>query len=324
MLDYVLIAASVALAGFHSGNETGFYCINRLRLRLWADAGRTSARALHRLVQKPQLAISTVLVGTNIGVYLSTVLLTDLLRRTEWAGMRADVYSSLLMPPILLIFSEIGPKSLFQHHAEHLMYRTVWPLRVSEVVFYPLTLLLRWISGLPGKALRRRSTERRSTVNPDAFRFYLREGAAQGVLSSFQSTLAENILRLRTVDVATAMTPLERAVMIEHAASGDDLLQVLTDHRYSRIPIWRDEPENVVGIVNLIDVALAGGASQGVGPFVREVPHLRRTTSVADALRKLRQERQQFAVVTDADGNALGIVTVKDLVEEIVGELQVW
>jgi len=321
MLDYALIVAAICLAGFHSGNETGFYTVNRLRLRLRAELGERSARALQRLVSRPQILISTVLVGTNLGIYVATVLCTDKLRELGLA-MRADFWSSIILPPIFLVCADMTPKSLFQHHADCLMYRTVWPLRVSEVVFTPFSFFLRFFSRLPQFLLRHRIVPRTAAITSDAFRFYLSEGAAHGALTSFQRTMAENILRLKSVPVGATMTPLGKTVMISEDASGEELEQVLRTHRYSRLPVWRGSRERIVGAINVLDVASAQRPE--VRALVRSVPAVQEGTSVAEALSLLRREKQQFAVVTAREGRAVGIVTAKDLVEEIVGELDAW
>ena len=321
MLDYLLIVAVIGLAGFYGGAETGFYCMNQLRLRLRAEAGDAAAGALQRLVSRPQLLISTVLVGTNLGIYAATVLCTQKLREYGLTA-RADFWSSLILPPIFLICADLVPKSLFQHHADALMYRSYWPLRASEVVFYPLSWLLRWVSRLPQFLLRHRIVQRTAPVTSDSFRFYLSEGAAHGELSSYQRTMAENILRLKSVPVEAAMTPLGKTVMIREDATPEELSRLLRAHRYSRFPVWRGSRDHVVGTLNVLDVVSAERPE--VRPLTRGVLSVPAGTSVADALALLRRMKQPIAMVTDVAQRTVGIVTAKDLVEEIVGELHAW
>ena len=181
MLEWALIAAGVLFAAFHSGSETGTYCVNRLRLRLRAEQGQAAARALLDFTRRPRLAISTILIGTNVGVYVATVLSAQKLNELL-SGMHAELYSGLLMPPVLLILADIIPKSLFQHHADALMYRVVWPLRASQKLFYAPAVLLRWLGGLPQMLLGKGTAPASRSFSRGAFRFYLSQGAAHGVL----------------------------------------------------------------------------------------------------------------------------------------------
>ncbi len=320
--NMTLLVGAVLMSAFYSGSETGFYCLNRLRVWVQAERGGRVARVLRTFIRHPGATISTILVGNNIANYAATVLCTEQLRHTA-LGHRPDFYSSLILPPVLLIFAEVIPKSLFQHHADRLMYGAVWPLRVSSWVFYPAAWLLRMVSRIPHLLASGRAESRPSIVSVDSFRFYLTQGAAHGVLSSYQRSMAENILRLGSTPVSAALTPLDRVVMVSHDASFEELRDVLGGHRYSRVPVWRSSRQQIVGVVNVIDVASAEGESSA-SELMREVLLLEEHTSVAEALGRLRRAKQQFAVVLDADDRAVGVITVKDLVEEIVGELEAW
>ncbi len=323
MIEYVLIAAGVAFAAFCSGSEMGAYSVNRLRLRLRAEQGSRSATALLGFIRRPRLAVSTTLIGTNVGLYLATVLTTNELARVVTEG-RAELLSGLLMPPVLLILAEVLPKSLFQHHADALMSYAVWPLQVLQKLLYPLVLLLRWVGGLPQMMLGRRTADRRPLITPEAFRFYLSEGAAHGALSPLQYDMTHNILRLKTVRIGQVMTPLDRAVMVPEGATPDELQDVMRAHRYLRVPVYAGGRDEIVGVVNVLDVACAPEGWSTAGELARGVMSVEQDTSVADALWALRQARQQFAVVTGPDGRAVGVATIEDLVEEIVGELEAW
>jgi CBS domain containing-hemolysin-like protein len=112
--------------------------------------------------------------------------------------------------------------------------------------------------------------------------------------------------------------------MISEDAAGEDLLALLRAHRYSRIPVFREERSHVVGVLNVIDVVLVEGEPPPVSEIMREPFRLAQTMPVAEALRRMREERQPLAVVVDETGDAVGLATIKDLVEEIVGELRAW
>ncbi len=265
-----------------------------------------------------------MLIGTNICVYLATVLCTHRLIELG-LGRRADLYSSLIMPPLLLVFAEIIPKSLFYLRADTLMYRTAWLLNAFRMLLYPLLAVVGWMGGLVRLVAGKAASAQDSTFTVERFRFFLSEGAAIGIVSPYQQTMADNILRVKSLQVSTAMVPLDKVVMIPEDASVDRLREVLRDHRFSRIPVCSGSRSNITGVINVMDILAAGEAVRGpVRRLTRLPQYLDRGTSVADALYALQKARGQMAVVTDAEGTAVGIITIKDLVEEIVGELEAW
>jgi CBS domain containing-hemolysin-like protein len=322
MTDYLLIALFVMLEGFFSGSETGFYSLNKIRLRFRAENGWPGAALLKRLSASPQVAISSMLVGTNLTVYVSTTLCARNLRANGIPG--ADFYSSLIMPPVLLICAEIIPKFLFQRRADTLMYRTAPVLRFCQILFYPLLLVLRGIWWSVRRMLRRPPVSGAEMFTPEKFHFVLRESTNIGVLSPYQRKMAANVFRVKSMGLSAAMVPLEKVVMIEAQAQPRELRRVLEKHRYNRLPVSSGSPEDVVGVVNVIDLLARDEPWQKVRELSRDLIRLSADLSVAEALYSLQRARQQMALVIGEDDRPTGIVTVKDLVEEIVGELHAW
>jgi CBS domain containing-hemolysin-like protein len=323
VLELGVIIASIIFAAFYAGSEIGMYCTNRLRLRLQAEKGDSAARSLQQFFSRPRLALNTMLVGTNVGLYVATVLCAQKIHETRWAD-EAELYSSIIMPPVLLVFAELIPKSVFQHHADMLMYHIVWPLKISRILFYPVTVALRAVSVVVPRLVSRHPLPRPALFTPEAFRYYVGEAAELGVLSDFQEAMTENILRLKSVPVTAVMTALDEVIMAPEEVTYGEILGLLRAHRHSRIPLYKGSLDNIVGVISIVDVASLEGAPGPIGEFARGVLSVRKGTSVADALWTLRQARQHLAVVVDEQSRALGIVTVKDLVEQIVGELRIW
>ncbi len=323
MVEYLLVALFVALEGFFAGSETGFYCLNRIRLHFRADQHWPGAASLRKLTAQPHLAISTMLIGTNISVYLATVLCA---RKLVEIGLErnADLYSVLIMPPVLLVFAEIIPKSIFRRRADTLMYKAAGMLRVCKLLFSPFLVLLWGVGAILKLAVGHRAFEPEAMFTTEKLRFFLSEGAALGVLSPYQRTMADNILRVKSLTIGAAMVPLKGVVMVSEDASLEELKEVLRDHRFSRIPVYSGDRRKITGTVNVIDVMSAEGKQKSVQTLARHSLSLDGRLSVAEGLYALQRARQQMAVVTTPQGAARGIVTVKDLVEEIVGELRAW
>ncbi|MFP4028240.1 MAG: hemolysin family protein [Candidatus Brocadiia bacterium] len=321
MVDCLLIALFVMLEAFFSGSETGFYSLNRTRLRFRAEHGWMGAVSLRKLSRKPQLAISTMLIGTNITIYCATALCGSLLNKIGLA-YRTDLYSSLIMPPILLIFAEIIPKSLYQRRADTLMYRTAPILRFCEIIFSPLIFLLQGLLRVMRKIIGGK-TENADVFTPEKLRFFLSEGAALGVLSPYQHRMAENVLRVKSLELSAAMVPLDEVAMIPESSTFEKLQKIMREHRFSRFPVYAEKRSNVTGIINVIDVLCADEDRADMQSLSRPPVYLDEKLSVGEALYVLQRAHQQMAIVK-SECEVVGAVTVKDLVEEIVGELAAW
>ncbi len=323
MLYLIFIILALFLGFISSGSEMGLYCVNRLRLNSRAETGRAGAKSLLLLTQHPGEAINTILIANNITHYIATASCAALLIEV---GMehRADFYSTLILAPAMVVFTEIMPKSLFFRHSDVLMYRLATWLRLAGMIFKPLLLLLSGVHNIIARLAGARMTGFRYHFTPEKLRFFFSRGVEAGVVSNYQHKMMNNVLRVKNTTLdRTATIPLQNVVMVPEAASFVQVHTLLEKHNYSRIPVFRDVPENIIGIINLIDIVEAG-SRKDVTNIMQEPVYVKKTDSVAHALYVLQRSSRQMAVVLDAGGKAEGICTVKDLVEEIVGEIYDW
>jgi CBS domain containing-hemolysin-like protein len=316
---------AVALSAFFSGTETGTYCLNRVRLRVRADQNEARARRLATLLERPQDLVITTLLGTNVADYLATVCVTALLLRAV-SGELAEVYATAILTPVVLVFGGVIPKDWFQRESDRLMYWLALPLTWCRQVAYWSGLLS--VLGRLTQDLIRRIDPLRVGVQEDLLprarvRRLLSEGAASGGLSVFQRDTLERVMNIAQVRVARVMVPRQRAATVPIDIAREDLLRIARMAHFSRLPVYADDPRKIVGIVNVYHV-LTDEEEQPVAAYVREATYLHVTDTVPAALLKMQQARQVMAIVTDSTDNCVGVLTMKDLVEEIVGELGAW
>ena len=322
MLDLALIIIFIGLSAFFSGSEIGFYRTSRIRLRLRTAHGWTGAGILRDLTRNPGITISSILVGNNITHYVVVALCTRQLRHLGLDG--ADLWSTIILAPVLLVFAEIFPKLIFERRADALMYRAAPVLKVCEYLFYPVLAVLRVLLAGLRCITGREPDSGREAFTPERFRFLLRKSSARGVISPYQREMMNNIMHLRSLEVTESLVPLEDVVTVSASADVAELKRTLQEHRYSRIPVYCRESDEIVGIVNVIDVLADKGDEEGVEQLSREPLRISSDISVVEALYSLQRAQQQMAVIRGPNGRPLGIVTVKDLVERIVGELEAW
>lgn len=313
----LLVVLGVVACGYFAGTEIGAYCLNKLRLRMRAEEGDVKARALASLLGDPQVFVTALLIGTNASVYLATVSLTQLGRIRGWEF--PSLTAMLVLAPVLLVFSEAIPKNIFRRNAEVLLYRMVRVTRWAMTVPLPVARVLSKLIPLGERGVHSWGER---FFSRQRLKYLLMESTEEGVLTPYQNVIAENILSLRDLRVRSVMIPLSRVAAVEEEAGEEKVLELVRHYNFSRFPVYRGQKWRVVGVVNVLDVLGEGEFS--VRESMRDAPVLSPWDTVASALHELRVAKQPMGIVSDGTGRAVGLVTMKDLVEEIVGELAEW
>ncbi len=325
----VIIVGCILMEGFFAGFETGAYCLNRIRLRYRIREGIGSANVVERLLAKPGRLICTTLVGTNIFVCLATLVLTNRLQTEYPVGStvgffagRPELVATLILALPLFIFAEVLPKDLFRRAADSLVYTLARPFLVSVQFLRPLSAPLGLINRLLLKLV---------PTHPDQLyysrarlRYFFEESRTEGVLSAYQSAMADNIMRLREINAETVCVPISSVVTLPCDASAEQVHRLAEKLPHRRYPVRDPGTNRIIGVVNVLDLLQDRTGQFSLASHLREPVRIPAQTSVVDALRMLRRTTVPMGLVTDEPGRTIGVLTVKDLVEEIVGELGVW
>lgn len=314
----IVLVVATALAALFSGMETGLYVLNKVRLDLRAEAGGRDAKCLRRLLRKPNNLLAVLLIGTNIASYSVAFALTAMF---DLAGMGAatEWYSLGFGTLLLFVLGDTVPKTVFHRLAETLTYRLSWTLSVADVLLKitGLSYLMRaaaWLVMLPARARQGAAAEGRLGE-------IFAEGQASGVLTHTQAVMVDRVMNIADVKLADAMVAIDKAICIRRDTARAVLMRMLRKHNYSRVPV-RDESGDVVGILDVYDVLIDESVAVPAEKMTEPLK-LPAGMSVTEALYRLQRTRSMMAVV-QRDGRPVGIVTIKDLVEEIVGELEEW
>ena len=315
------VAACVGLRALYAGLETGVYVLNKVRLDLRAGGGSRPARHIRAMLEKPNNLLAVLLIGTNLAGYLATFAITMMFLQAG-AGGRTQWYTVAAATPVLFIFGESVPKNVFQRLGETLVYRCVGALRISSMVFNacglsPLVRGVAWLLMRLTPGGRRRPPGSRQSLSA-----IMTEGAASGVLTHSQTIMVDRVMHIGEVSLGDAMIPISRVAAVGRDVTREHLLSVLEKHSYSRLLVL-DDRGRAVGVLNIYDVLTDESVSRPADAM-RPAPALPPDMSVTDALFRMQQANCEMGVVEDAKGFAAGIVTIKDLVEEIVGELEAW
>jgi len=325
---WATLLVGAAMSFLFSGLETGLYGVNKVRLELLGESGSRPARRLLRILHDPREPLSVLLVGNNMANYLASFGMVVLLEAAQ--VVHADWVSVAVLTPLIFTFCEVLPKNLFHRHSEALTYRLSGFLALCRWLF-KATGLVAAIRLVVAGAIRLAGRRLGPTETPLSggrrIAAILAEGRASGALTETQSLIAERVVNIASVRLKDVCVPLGQAVLIEESAvTAEALRELLVRHGHPRIGVYRQRRENIVGLINVYDVLLEapeGEPSPPASPASAPIV-MPGDLGVAPALVRLQQARQSAAFVTDPAGRCIGMVTVKDLVEEIVGELEAW
>lgn len=331
----VAVLVCLVLSAFYSGSETALVSVNKIRINQLVESKDTKANIVHRLVESPDRMLALTLVGTN----LANILIAqfgDRLTERVFPNVEnlQEPIAILWVTTLLLIFGEILPKTIFRVKADSLALRYAYPLRFSELVLAPLIYLVQTLT----QFIIRLVDRGRSVPSPDAQREELRllatMGERSGNLDTDQRRMIHSLLNLQNRTVAQVMVPLVDIVAIEKNTRCEDFLKTAADSGFSRIPVYEEHIYNIVGIVNLLDVIYDDVESETplnshekldtlpetVEPFIRTVLHVPESKNINALLKEIQHTRHTMVFAVDEYGGTVGLVTVEDLVEEIVGE----
>lgn len=328
-----LMALFVLLEGLFSGGEIALVSSDIHRIRGLAGGGSRAARVTLRLMEQPEWFLSTTLTGTNLCVVSNTALATYFFI-SRLGPAEGEWMAALVMIPLLLVFGEIIPKSVFQQHADIIALRISWFLWTASWTLYPLVWLISRISRLAIHVL---------SEGIGIFQYpFITRGGLKHLLgkkaewSDILKTEQEMIERIFDISESTAgeiMMPISNTIALPAGAGLAEAARVFAEKGYSRIPVYRGRIFNVIGILRSFDVmeALFGGREGAPTPqpggtveaCMKEAPlYVPESKPVTEILFELQETGSRMAVVVDEYGSALGIVTIEDILEEIVGEIE--
>ena len=327
---YLAALVGLAVASLANGMETGLYRVNRVRLRVRGGHDDPRARTLLALLDDLRGMIIVCLIGYNGGVYLTTVVVTTLVAASGWVdtAVGVEVLATAILTPVFFVFTDVTPKSIFAVEADRWTYPLARPMRWAYTALRGVGLVpaLKGVSDLVLRVARKYGTEGANPFTPrERLRAIIREGVAEGVITGYQDELVEKVLGLREQPVRDVMIPMRDVAAVPANVSRQRFIKELSRHSYTRLPVYEKHRDNVVGIVRINDVLAEGDEPFDLSRLMsRDVVAVPPEMTVSAAMFRMRQARAAMAVVQDAKGRAVGIITIKDLVEEIVGELAAW
>ena len=320
-LIVIAIAALVCLSAFFSASEMAYSSCNLMRLENLRDEGSRAAGVAVKIVQRFDDALSTILIGNNlvnIGASALTSVLVILLTGADkltWIG-------TLILTVVIIIFGESIPKTCAKQSANRLSMRFAVPVRLLMILLYPLVWLvvkLVWLLTLPLKP----DEEEDEDEAVEELHSIIETAEDEDVIDEDQSELLRSAIDFSEISALEVMTARVDVVAIDLEDDWDEILRQIEDASFSRLPVYEGSVDNIIGVLYLTRVlkAMTDGGEVDIRSLLMPPCYVYKTMKLPAVLSQLRRAKQHLAVVTDEYGGTLGVVSMEDVLEQIVGEI---
>lgn len=326
-MDIVLIIILIALSAFFSASETALSSANKIRLKSMADSGSKGAERALKVIKKYDKTITTILIGNNIVNIacssIATLLTINLMNNISQGS--GDIYGSLVSTiattVIVLIFGEVLPKSIAKDNAESFSIIVSAPISFLMMIFTPFSALFILLKKGVAKLLR---TKDSVSFTEEELKAIIEESEDEGVLETQESNLVRSALEFDEITVDEIITPRVRIVAVDISESVDSVREKFLTEEYSRMPVYEKTLDNIVGIITEKDFFKAyekNGSDLTIRSIMQETIYLPHLLKISEVLKMMQKQKCHISVVLDQHGGTLGIVTMEDILEELVGEI---
>lgn len=312
----LVLIALIALSAYFSATETAFSSLNRIRLKSLANGGNRRAQLAFALSENYDELLSTILVGNNLVNIASTTIATLLFVQALGDGAGPTV-STVVMTVVVLIFGEVGPKSMAKEHAETFAMFSAPFLRALIVVLKPVNFLFAQLK----KGLRRlvRSSPKQSVTDSELLTL-VEEAEQEGGIDKSEGAMLRNVIEFDDIQAIEIMTPRVDVEALPRDAGREDIAALFRETGYSRLPVYEETIDSIVGVIHEKDF-FSSVNGQELEDILQPAEFIPPSMKISDLLRHLQQKKQHMAVIVDEFGGTEGIVTLEDVIEELVGEI---
>lgn len=316
---FLIFIPFLLLEAFFSGSEIALISANRHRLQEKAEQGSRGAILALRLLEAPERLVATTLLGSNLAEISNTILVTAFL--IEAMGQAGEIVAALVLPPLILILSEITPKSIGRQLADSLAQRLAPFLWGLSWIIYPLTLLFAGLSRAILFLTGSRHPSQMPFISREDLHLVVRKSGPEVDLETPERRIIHRILHFSLRSVKVAMVPLVRVAAVPDTLTVAQALEEFRTSRFSRLPVYHRRIDNLIGVLHAFDLLGEEALERSVRAYMRPLKYVPELKKIDQLLAEMQRQAVHLAAVVDEYGGAVGIVTLEDLLEEIVGEI---
>lgn len=317
---YISIILLICCSAFFSGSEISYASVNRRRLKKSAETGNLSARVGYYIAENYSQALATILIGNNlVNIAASSVAAVIAISLIGEAG---TAYSSIIMAVLILIFGEIMPKIVAKEHADSFARAVALPLRLLMWITKPVVVVVDWIVGRLSRLWADDSGSAPSVTEEELVSI-IDTSEDEGVIDEDRSELLHSAIEFYDICAQEILTPRVDMLAIDIDDDFDEILELAYSSLYSRIPVYEDSIDNIIGILplNHFFKKLTEAERFDIRGMLMDVCFIHKSMKLPAVLAELKRRKTHLAVVTDEYGGTMGILTMEDVLEELVGDI---
>lgn len=314
----LILVLLITMSAYFSATETAYSSLNKIKLKSIANKGNKKAKLALELSEKYDSVISTILIGNNIvniaTASLATVLFTKLL------GSSGVTVSTIVMTILILIFGEISPKSIAKDIPESFAIVSAPLLNVFCIILKPVNHIFCLWKKLISKVLK---IQKHSGITEDEILTIAEEAENEGGINPQQLEIIKSAIELNEQEVIEAFTPRVDIIAVKDSCSKEELLNLFIESGFSRIPVYHDNIDNVIGIINEKDLIniVVNNNNEEISSIIKPLNVIQPHMKLSHLLKVLQNNKSHMALIADEYGGTMGIITLEDILEELVGEI---
>ncbi len=322
---YIFLAMVILLLlkGFFSGSEIALVNSDKIHMHHKANQGDAGAKLILKMFKEPDVILGTTLVGTNIATVILTALGTLLMIR--FFGIKGDIYAFIIYTPIFLILGEVVPKSVYQQKADLLAPIIIYPLRLFSLIFAPVIFVFSRAARLAARMFGSGKSDQSVFITRELVRSVVEMAERGSNVDAFDRGRIKKVIRFAETTVGEAMIPVAEITAVDHNQNTRAAVNLIRRFGYNRLPVYKDNTSNIFGIITLTtwDMMDRELFARPLSEFIKKPHYVSVNQTIDQLLPLLRKRKDHMAIVVDEFGSAIGMITMEDILEEVVGEIDV-
>lgn len=318
----ILLIILLVMSGFFSMSETALMALSKIRIRHMVDEGVKGAKLVEKLSEDPSKLLGAILIGNNIVNIGASALATSL--AVKAIGESGVGLVTIIMTILVLIFGEITPKSIAKQKSEKVALKVSKPINVMVKLFKPFIAIFTAISGVFIKLLGGDPRATEAFITEEELKTMVGVSEEEGVLENVEKEMIFNVFGFADAQVKDVMVQRVDVVAVDINATYEDVINTIKVEQFSRIPVYNQNIDDVIGILNVKDLIIVSQSEENfkVSDYMREPYYTFEFKKITELFKEMKKSRNHMAVVLDEYGGNVGIVTIEDLIEEVVGEIE--